>query len=182
MMYFTIRNSRNGENYYLSIVEKFGYTISPKDIANYLECDLNEMYIEWESFEYEYSSNIDLYTILDFDDLDDFESAYNELCKLDKTLESLDEIQLELIENAMWDYGYDFNDIVRIIEKGDYICYGAQSMDEVAKLYLEMYDDIYIEELPGFIADCIDLKKLGDYLDKNSTFIGLNDYIVEIIE
>lgn len=88
---------------------------------------------EWAIHDYEWTTEEDLWTISEYDNIDDLNEKLNELTDLQEWE------QIEIMA-AIEAYGYNFNEAYERQQRGCFVFYAGQSLEEVAE---ELINECY---------------------------------------
>ena len=89
------------------------------------------------------------------------------------------EVRAEDIK-PIFDYFGDIEAVLDILESGNFIFYQCDNMAEVAEEFFE--ENYNFDDLPSEVKYNIDWEAIGETMEKNGTFIEVENGFVEIID
>ena len=103
---------------------------------------------EWAIHDYEWESEYELGDVHEMDSITD----WNDLCN---EAYSLEEWEAEEIAAAVEAYGYSFREAMERQQRGCFVFYAGQDLEEVAE---QIADECYLYNAPEFLARYFDYK------------------------
>lgn len=135
------------------------------------EIGINEHYEEW--FITDYETDVDGFTVGEYDNLEELNEQAEELDNLDDS----DKLAIQ----AMLEDGYNFKEALEKVQDGDYRIYcDCSSMTDVA--YEVVEECCYLENVPENVARYFDYEAFGRDLGIEGTFYFIGSDCVEIIK
>ena len=125
--------------------------IDPDELAEVLEniaAAMGDRDPEWFINDYEWTIETDLGDVQEMDSITD----WNDLCN---EAYSLEEWEAEEIAAAMEAYGYSFREAMDRQQRGCFVFYAGQDLEDVAE---QIADECYLYNAPEFLARYFDYK------------------------
>ena len=101
---------------------------------------------EWAIHDYEWTIEIDPREISEYDNIQEL----NEFCQ---ELDNMEEYEAEEIAAAMEAYGYSFMEAMERQQRGCFVFYPGQDLEEVAE---QIADECYLYDAPEFLSRYFD--------------------------